>query len=136
MQLMAEQVNGRVPVTILSVHGSLDASNFEELIAKGRELYATGTRHLLLDLAAMPFMGSSGLVALQSIALLLRGEAPPDLEQGWQAFHTLGPGDKSGAHPNIKLLGPQPKIERTLQVTGMSEFFEIHTDRQTAIDSF
>ncbi|HWQ14008.1 MAG TPA: STAS domain-containing protein [Roseiflexaceae bacterium] len=136
MDLTVEQVNGRVPVTVLRLRGSLDASNFAQLISKARELYSAGSQRLLLDLTDLGFMGSSGLVALRSIALLARGAEPPDLEHGWAAFHALGQDRGSGAQPYVKLLNPHANIVRTLQVTGMTEFFEIYHDRQAAVASF
>ena len=136
MHFTVEQAQAGVPVTILALHGALDATNFEDVIAKAGELYQAGTRYLLLDLSDVPFMGSSGLVALHSIALLLRGEAPPDPEFGWQAFHDIERGHDGGIHQRVKLLGPQPNVERTLAMTGMTEFFEIFKDRQTAIDAY
>jgi anti-anti-sigma regulatory factor len=136
MQLTVDLVQGRVPVTILAIRGDLDASNYEQVIAKVRELYEAGTRHLLLDLGGMPFMGSSGVVAIHSVALLMRGEQPPDPQGGWQAFHSIDHARAGGAQPYVKLLNPQPKVSRTLQMTSMSDFFEIFTDRQAAIDAF
>jgi anti-anti-sigma regulatory factor len=136
MQVTVEQVEGRVPVTILAIQGDLDASNYEQVIAKARELYAAGARHLLLDLSNMPFMGSSGVVAIHSIALLMGGETPPDPQAGWQAFHAIDHARADGMQQQVKLLNPQPKVSRTLEITSMDDFFEIHTDRQAAIASF
>jgi anti-anti-sigma regulatory factor len=136
MNLTVDQAQGRVPVTILSIHGALDASNYEDVIAQSRELYNTGTRYLLIDMGDITFMSSSGLVALHSIALLLGGEQPPDPEMGWQAFHTISHDRDAGAQAHVKLLNPQPKVKQTLQMTGMDEYFEIHTDLQTAVASF
>jgi anti-anti-sigma regulatory factor len=136
MQITVDQIQSRVPVTVLAIHGDIDASNYEQLIAKARELYAAGARHLLLDLSDVPFMGSSGVVALHSVALLLRGDTPPDPEAGWQAFHALDQARADGVQQQVKLLGLQPKVSRTLQMTSMSDLFEIHTDRQAAIASF
>jgi anti-anti-sigma regulatory factor len=136
MQMTVETAQGRVPVAVLSVSGDLDASNFEDVIAKARELYQAGARYLLLDLTNVPFMGSSGVVAIHSIAMLLRGDAPPDPEMGWQAFHTIDSDRQGGKQEHVKLLNPQPKVNRTLQMTGMDEFFEIFTDREAALASF
>jgi anti-anti-sigma regulatory factor len=136
MQITVDQIQSRVPVAILAIHGDLDASNYEQVIAKARELYAAGALHLLLDLSSMPFMGSSGVVALHSVALLMRGETPPDPEAGWQAFHSIDQARAGGVQQQVKLLSPQPKVSRTLQITGMDDFFEIHTDKQAAIASF
>jgi anti-anti-sigma regulatory factor len=136
MHLTIDQAQGRVPVTILRIQGSLDASNYEDVITKARELYTVGTRHLLVDMAEMPFMSSSGLVALHSIVLLLRGEQPHDPQMGWQAFHAIGHDRDTGEQAHVKLLNPLPKVKQTLQMTGMDEFFEIHTDLQVAVASF
>jgi anti-anti-sigma regulatory factor len=136
MQISVEQVQGRVPITVMALHGELDGSNFQDVIAKARELYAAGTRHLLLDLSGLSFMSSSGLVALHSIALLMQGQAPPDPEFGWQAFHALDGVGREGISQHIKLLNPQPKVERSLHITGMKELFEVHTERATALAAF
>ena len=136
MQITVDQLQGRAPVTVLAIHGDIDASNYDQVIAKARELYAAGTRQLLLDLSDVPFMGSSGVVALHSVALLMRGEAPPDPNAGWQAFHAIDYARAEGVQQQIKLLSPQPKVSRTLQMTSMDDFFEIHTDIQAALASF
>lgn len=136
MHITVDQVQSRVPVTILAIHGDLDASNYEQVIAKARELYDAGARHLLLDFGDMPFMGSSGVVAIHSIALLMRGEQPPDPEAGWQAYHSIDHARGGGVQTQVKLLNPQPNVSRTLQMTSMSDFFEIYTDTQAAVASF
>ena len=136
MQMTVDQIQSRVPVAIIAIHGDLDASNYEQVIAKARELCAAGVRHLLLDLCDVPFMGSSGVVALHSVALLMRGEMPPDPDEGWQAFHSINHTRAGGIQQQVKLLGPQPKVSRTLQMTSMSDFFEIYIDKQAALESF
>jgi anti-anti-sigma factor len=136
MEINIEQVEGKVAVTILELHGNLDASNFEEVIDKARSVYESGARDLLIDLGDVDFMSSSGIVALHSIALLMRGEQPHDLESGWEVFHAIGRDSDSGLQEHVKILNPQPKVALTFEKTGMDNFFEIYTDRQTAIDSF
>ena len=83
LETTIEQVEGDVPLTILALDGELDASNFEGLIDTVRRLYDGGTRQLLIDLADLRFMASSGLVALHSIVRIMHGEPPPDPEAGW-----------------------------------------------------
>lgn len=136
MEMEAESTQGKVPVTILALRGELDASNFEALIAKAKQLYEAGTRHLLLDLSGLIFMSSSGLVALHSIILLMRGEKPTDPELRWSAFRAIERDFDSGQQSYVKIVNPQPKVLNSLQKTGMDHFFEIFSDRQTALDSF
>jgi anti-anti-sigma regulatory factor len=136
MNISASQATGRVPVAILGVQGDLDASNYQELIARATQLYRSGTKDILIDLGDTNFVSSSGLVALHSIALLLRGEQPPDPEGGWAAMRAVSEGLGSEKQQHIRLLSPQPKVDRTLEKAGLKEFFEIYTDRAAAIASF
>jgi anti-anti-sigma regulatory factor len=136
MHITVDQVQGRVPIAVLAIHGDLDASNYEQVIDKARELYDAGVRHLLIDFGDMPFMGSSGVVAIHSVALLMRGEQPPDPQAGWQAFHSIDHARGGGLQTQVKLLNPQPKVSRTLQMTSMTDFFEVYNDLQAAIASY
>ena len=136
MNITVDQAQGRVPVTILGIHGDLDGSNYQALIAKAKEMYDAGARDLILDMSQTPFMSSAGLVALHNIALLLQNELPPDPQSGWEAFHAISRDQNAGVQQHVKLLNPQPKVARTLEITGMKQLFEIHSDLQTAVASF
>ncbi len=136
MKIEIEFIKGKIPVTILSLQGDLDASNFESVIARARDLYTEGTRHLLLDLSELRFMSSSGLVAMHSIVLLMRGTDPHDLLEGWNAIHAIDRDRASEPQSYVKILNPQPKVANTLKMTGLDQFFEIYQDRQKAIASF
>ena len=132
-----EQVAGRVPITIVTLEGELDASNFERLVDEIRALYDAGTRDLLLDLTDLTFLASSGLVALSSIVRIMHGEAAVDPEAGWGALHQLGHDAAGGAtQTEVQLAGPQHAVARVLQRTGLDRLFHIHADRATAIEAF
>jgi anti-anti-sigma regulatory factor len=136
MNITVDQVQGRVPVAVLTPHGDLDASNYQDLITEAQEAYKSGTRDIVLDLSDTPYMSSSGLVALQSIAALLRGDESPDPESGWDAFHAIQRDRESGCQEHFKLLNPQPRVDRVLEMVGFKRFMEIHNDLETAIASF
>jgi anti-anti-sigma regulatory factor len=136
MEIVVSEAQGRVPVTVMRLVGALDASNYLEVIARGQELYAAGTRDLLLDLTDLTSMASSGLMALHSVALIMRGAEPPDPEYGWGAFRAIDRDREAGLEKHCKLLNPRPTVERTLQVTGFATFLEVHTDLETALNSF
>lgn len=135
MALTVEQAQGRVLVTLLTIQGDLDYSNYREVIERVQELFAAGHRHLLIDLSEVPFVASSGLVALHSAMLVMDGRSAPDTESGWQAFHDLGSG-LSEAQTNVKLIGLRPRVEQMLQRTALLRYFETFEDRATAIASF
>ena len=136
MNISVRQVQGRVPVAVLGVQGDLDASNYQDLIATAAEVYGAGMKDILLDLTNTSFVSSSGLVAIHSIAILARGELLPELDAGWGALRAIRQGLGTGVQEHVKLLSPQPNVVRTLEKTGMVEFFESHTDLDTAIASF
>jgi anti-anti-sigma regulatory factor len=135
MELTIERPDGRSDVAVVDVAGELDAASYLDLIEAGRSVVASGARNLVVDLTNLSYLGSSGLVALHSLALLAAGREPPDPEAGWSAFHGLGQ-DLEGGGGAVKLVGPQPQVDRTLERTGMKRLFEIHPDRASAIASF
>jgi anti-anti-sigma regulatory factor len=136
MTTTVRQAQGKVQVTVLGLEGDLDASNYLDVIARARELCAAGAQHVLIDMSDVPYMASSGLMALHSIALLARGEEPPDPEHGWAAFHAIGRDVDSGPQQHVKLLNPQPRVERVLKMAGFDRFFEVFRDEEKAVASF
>ena len=136
MNITAEQRTARVPVTILRLQGDLDGSNYLELVAATKTAQQNDAKRLLLDLTGVPYMSSAGLVALHSAVQLLRGEQPPDPEAGWSALKSVALEKPAGAQPWVKLLNPQPRVTRTLELSGMNVFFDIFTDEATALASF
>ena len=123
-------------VSVIGLTGELDGSNFERVIDAGRAARDSGARRIVLDLSGLTYMGSSVLVAIHSIALLLRGQEPTSPEDGWQAIHAIGTvsADDDGPSPLV-LAGPPPSIERVLDRSGMLGLFPVHPDRAAAVDA-
>ncbi len=136
MEITVSQQKGKSPVTVIQPHGDVDASNYTELINKVRELFNGGTRDFIIDLSDVPFMSSAGLVALHSIAILLRGETPVDPQSGWAALKAMDRSRDLGMQPHVKLLGPQQYVAETFDKAGFTQFFEIFKDLNTAVASF
>ena len=136
MEITVYQAQGRVTVTVLQPHGDLDASSFRDLIAKAKEAHDAGARDIILDLSDAPYMSSSGLVALHSIAMILRGEEPPDPESGWGAFRSIGRDRDRGLQQHFKLFNPQPNVGKVLEMAGFRQYLEVYSDLETAVASF
>lgn len=138
MNLSVEQITANKPVTILKIQGELDGSAYLNLIQEAQNLYAAGTRHLLLDLSEMTFMSSAGLVGLHSVVKVMRGQEPPNMEGGWSVIHEASHdvSSSTSSEAACKLLQPQPRVQKTLSMTGFDNILEIHTDRETAVASF
>jgi anti-anti-sigma regulatory factor len=121
-------------VAVVGLEGELDASNFAELIALGRQLYVEGTRLLVVDLGGLAFMASSGIVAIHSLTRVFEGHEPPDLEAGWQAIHDIGADVETGRTLNhVRLVAPGPAVDRVLDRTGLKRLIPIYDTREAAL---
>ncbi len=60
-------------VAVIALDGELDASNYEDVIAEARRMRADGATRLVVDLGALTYMGSAGLVALHASGLIYQG---------------------------------------------------------------
>ncbi|MFO7661844.1 MAG: STAS domain-containing protein [Chloroflexota bacterium] len=136
MEMKANTVPDMPTTTVLELDGELDASNYLDVIEEVRQLYQNGTRHLVIDLSDLRFLSSSGLVALHSAALVMRGEEPPNPELGWSAFHAIATDVEHGFESCCKLVNPQGRVRKSLEMTGFNNFLEIFDDTATAVQSF
>lgn len=132
MEIEAVPQTGRLPVTVLRIHGDLGAASSDALLAKAQEAYETGARHLLVDLSDVGYMSSAGLKAMHQVFMLLRTDAPEE------AADLARKGIASGEYksPHLKLLNPNRHVLQTLKLAGYDMFLELFTDLQKAIASF
>lgn len=136
MEITISQEQGRVSVSVIRIAGHLDGQTYQDLIEKAREVVKAGTKNILLDLSDLTYISSAGLVSLHTIALMTRGEEPPDPEQGWSTLKSMDTARDGGLQKHLKLLNPRSEITNVLEMVGFSEFFEVFTDKQKAVDSF
>ena len=136
MDISVSQMQGNVPVTVIKLDGQLDGQNYQELITRARELYSAGARDFVLDLSDLTYISSAGLVALHSVALLVKGEELPDTEQGWSAYRSMGRTSGSGVQTHLKLLNPRDEVRNVLDMVGFGNVFQIFTDLDEAVKSF
>ena len=121
-------------IAVLELDGELDASNYRDLMGTGEQLYADGVRTLVLDLAKLEYMSSSGIVALHSLALVYRGEAPHDPDAGWEALHAAqADGEAGGSNDRLRLAAPSEAIDVVLERTGMGRLMPVFPDRAAAL---
>ena len=136
MQITVSTRQGNVPVTVVQPHGEVDASNYTELVKKVEALHKEGAQDFLIDLSAVPYMSSAGLVALHSISILLRGEKPKDPQSAWAALKSMDRTRDRDMQKHVKLLNPQKYVAETFDKAGFTQFFDVFSDVQTAVASF
>ena len=136
MQISLSKQEGRIPVTIMHLDGNLDASNYTDIIAKAQETYDEGTRDLLIDLSKVPYISSAGLMSLHAVVLIFAGKSAQLKETSRPSFRSIDPERDSAGLQHVKLLSPQPAVEQVLDVVGLKQFLDIHTDLEKAVQSF
>lgn len=119
----------REPVAVMSIQGEINATNFVQVVDKAHEIYQNPSRNLVLDLSEVPNISNTGLVAIHKIALIYSG-VPQEKLQHPDLTHS------SNARKRVKLLNPQPDVEKALETGGLKLFFKIFRDLESALNSF
>ncbi len=136
MELTVTPAPNKPQVTVISLPGDLDASNYLQVIERVDQLYKGGTRGLIFDLSQTEFVSSSGLVAIHSMALLMQGQRPPSPEDGWGAIRALKGGSGDKARECLKLVNPQARVASTLEKVGLNEALDIYPTVDAALATF
>jgi anti-anti-sigma factor len=131
MEINVTYHQGNEPIAIMQLKGDINASNFVEISDKAQELYMNPARNLVIDLSEVPSISSTGLAAVHAIALLYSG-VPQQAKEGVNPDFT----HSSNARKFVKLLNPQPDVEKTLETAGLKLFFKIYKDLESALASF
>jgi|RhiMetdeSRZDD1v2_1073273.scaffolds.fasta_scaffold26083_2 anti-anti-sigma regulatory factor len=136
MELTVSIQQAEEPIAIMRIKGDINASNFLEVVNKAQEIYNKPSRNLIIDLSEVTSVSTTGLVALHKIALVYSGASheidadAPTKERRPDFTH------HSNARKFVKLLNPQPDVEKALEKAGMKLFFKIYKDLENAIESF
>jgi anti-anti-sigma factor len=131
MEINVTYHQGKESIAVMHLQGDINASNFVQVSDKAQEMYMNPARNLIIDLSDVSSISSTGLAAIHKIALLYSG-VPQQVEQGVNPDFT----HSSHARKYVKLLNPQPDVEKTLEGAGLKLFFKIYKDLDSALASF
>jgi len=106
-----EEKELRAPVAILQVGGRIGANPAKDLRARCAELKDRGFEHLVLDMAEVSFIASSGVGAL----IVLTGE-----------FSIRG--------GSVRFVAPSQPVQRAIELLNLGQFLTIHATQQEALD--
>lgn len=134
MDIQVHTENGRVPVTVMHVHGNIDSSTYQEFETKAEELIKDGARFMLVDLSHAGFVSSAGFRALNHIFKKLR-EVHPEANLSDEAMKK---GISAGTYksPHLKLLKMSPETRTAFEMSGFDMYIDTFTDLNTAVASF
>jgi len=131
MEISISIEQAQEPIAVMRLTGSLDASNFLEVVTKAQEIYKNPARDLIIDLSEVPYISSAGLVAIHKIALLYSGVSQ-DVEENTRPDFT----HSSTARKHVKLLSPPPAVDQILDTAGLKLFFKVFDNLKSALQSF
>lgn len=124
--------SARVPVTILSISGDIDSSNFQLFQSYVDEQVTQGARHVLLDFHGVKRISSAGLRVIHNLFNKLR-EIHKDVNDD-----ELRKRMSSGAYksPYLKLANLASNIAEVFKLGGFEIYIEIFDDQESAVNSF
>ena len=120
LNIMVEEAQGNVPVTVMHLQGDIDAGTHATLTAKAEELVGGGAGHILLDLSGVGYMGSAGFRALHAISNMLETEG----------------GTGMGKSRRLKLLSPTEDVSRVIKTLGFDVYLDTYENQEEAVQSF
>jgi anti-anti-sigma factor len=123
---------GRVPVTVLSIIGDIDSSNYELLDQIAYQEIEDGARYILMDLTGVQFMSSVAFRSLTRIFKKLRSLSLDESDE------EMNKGINAGTYssPNLKLCKPSKPVAETMKTAGFDMLLETYQDKKAAIASF
>jgi anti-anti-sigma factor len=132
MEIKVDQHEGRIPVTVFHIDGSVDSNTHAELEKQVRAAIETGAQHILLDLKRVPFMSSAGLHAIHNIFIQLRSKNPDVSDEEMRT------GINSGTYksPNLKLCRPSANVKKVLEMGGFDMYLDVFPDVDGAVAAF
>jgi anti-anti-sigma factor len=118
LKITKEQVQGKVPVTVLRLRGWLDAQSEGQLLAAAQEAHDEGARYLLLDLEEVDTLTSAGMRAMQKV------------------YKVFTPPYEHIRVARVKLCSAPPQVYHVLGITGFLQNIPNYETQQAAVDSF
>lgn len=122
------------PIAIMRITGDINASNYLEIVTRAQELYRDTARDLIVDLSGVTEITSTGLVALHQLSLIYSGMEHHVEQDGTEMRPDVT--HSNAARKHVKLLNPQPEVDKALHSAGLKLYFKIFGDLESAINSF
>ena len=118
LTITKEEIQGRVPITVLHLHGWLDAKSEESLLAAARDAYTEGSRFLLIDLGNVSSLTSAGMRAIHKV------------------YKLYTPAGERLKKIRVKICNSPAQVKNILGITGFLLNIPSYATLQAAIDSF
>jgi len=132
MEISTTLVQGQVPVTVMRLSGTFDASSSDTFDAEADKAVQGGARDFLIDLSGVGYMSSAGIRSLHKLySALHKADADSDKKA---VYEGVSAGTYAASH--LKLLKLTPRVMEVLKVTGMDMYIAVFQDEAQALASF
>jgi anti-anti-sigma factor len=131
MEIRVSYREGVAPVAVLALEGELTADSAAPFEAVASATIEKGAKHMVLDLSAVPYIGSFGIRALNNVLVALHAAADGYGES--ELRETLRSGGKSA---RLKLAAVNSQAMRVLETSGIEMYLEVHPTVDEAVRSF
>lgn len=118
LKITSEQMEAKVPVTVVHIGGWLDAQSEAQFLEAARTAYDGGARYLLIDMHDLDTLTSAGMRAIQKVYQMF---TPP--EERFKVAH-------------LKLCNAPPQIYNVLGITGFLQNIPMYESLDDAMESF
>lgn len=132
MDIVITHEQGRKPVTVFQITGTVDSSTATDLEKQIKQAHEAGMRDLLLDLSKTEYVSSAGIRVLNSTMKMLRSDAPEESDEAM----SKGLRDGTWKSPHLKLAHVPRYVSEAFKIAGMDMLLEYYDDTRKAIDSF
>lgn len=113
-----EELQANNPITVLHLHGWLDAKGEETLLAAARAAYSEGARYMILDLAGVETLTSAGMRAMHKV------------------YKLYTPAEERMKMIRVKICNAPVQVNNILGITGFLLNIPSYRTMQSALDSF
>jgi len=118
LNIISEQVQASVPVTVFYLRGWLDAQSEEQLLETARLAYDEGARYLLINMSDLDTLTSAGMRALQKV------------------YQIFTPKEDHFKVAHLKLCNAPPQIYNVLGITGFLQNIPMYESMDAALAPF
>ena len=118
LNIISEERQADVPVTVFRLRGWLDAQSEEQLLQDARIAYDGGARYLLLDMSDLDTLTSAGMRAIQKV------------------YQIFTPKEDQFKIAHLKLCNAPPQIYNVLGITGFLHNIPMYASLDDALESF
>ncbi|GAB4571814.1 MAG: hypothetical protein Fur0017_21820 [Anaerolineales bacterium] len=132
LNIKSENQNARVPVTVVTISGDIDSSNFQNFQTYVDEQVEKGARYMLLNFREVERISSAGLRVIHNLFNKLR-KIHNDVNDDELRRKMSAGAYKS---PYLKLTNLAPNVAEVFSLGGFDIYIEMFDDEDTAIRSF